>query len=65
MYKYYLKERPMDIGTTPRKGLIKFENYDYESQKRFGAWAKAYYDRKLTEEEVQSYELEYGGQEND
>lgn len=55
----------MDIGTTPRKGLIKFENYDYESQKRFGAWAKAYYDRKLTEEEVQSYELEYGGQEND
>lgn len=51
--------------TAPRKGLIKFENYDYESQKRFGAWAKAYYDRKLTEEEVQSYELVYGGQEND
>lgn len=30
-----------------------------------GAWVKAYYDRKLTEEEVQSYELVYGGQEND
>lgn len=63
LYKYYTLERPPAPGTVPSWGLRDTEPYD---EKRDGgmvrAWGWALYDRRLTMEEIQSYELAYGGE---
>lgn len=50
-YKYYLNARPADIGAVP-KGFIRVDTEDNGG--RYGA---IYYDRQLSDKEVQQYEL--------
>lgn len=75
-YLYFLTERPVDFGTTPNGGFIDFENYrtrrpvsvynqDTKQYICCKAWAYIYYKRKLTQDEINNYELVYGGCEDD
>lgn len=72
-YLYFLTERPVDFGTCP-KGFIEYENYDTKKSelvprridgcikmKRIEAYAHVYYPQKLSQEDVEKYELTYGG----
>ena len=57
---YYLTQRPPAPGAMPRRGLIDF--YEYENRlfvEIIGreAWGSVVYDRPLTHEEVDEYEL--------
>ena len=59
LYRYYLSERPVGIGTQP-KDFLQFENFD---EKKFveeagkEAWAFVEYDHELSEKEIKEYEL--------
>lgn len=64
MYKYYLLLRGRSIGTQP-DGAVGWT--DYTARKfvpEIGreAWGELYYNRKLTEHEVRSYDLYEVGQ---
>lgn len=50
-YKYYLNARPADIGAVP-KGFIRVDTDD-----KGGRYGAIYYDRQLSDKEVQQYEL--------
>lgn len=50
-YKYYLNARPADIGAVP-KGFIRVDTED-----KGGRYGAIYYDRQLSDKEVQHYEL--------
>ena len=50
-YKYYLNARPADIGAVP-KGFIRVDAED-----KGGRYGAIYYDRQLSDKEVQQYEL--------
>lgn len=50
-YKYYLNERPADLGSVP-KGFIHLDEQD-----RGGRYGAIYYDHPLTPEEIKQYEL--------
>ena len=50
-YKYYLNERPADLGSVP-KGFIQLDEQD-----RGGRYGAIYYDHPLTPEEIKQYEL--------
>lgn len=50
-YKYYLNARPADIGAVP-KGFIRVDTED-----KGGRYGAIYYDRQLSDKEVQQYEL--------
>ena len=50
-YKYYLNARPADIGAIP-KGFIRVDAED-----KGGRYGAIYYDRQLSDKEVQQYEL--------
>lgn len=52
MYKYYMNERPLGIGAQP-KGFVSFDEEDVGG--RYGA---IYYDRPLTQKELEDYELD-------
>ena len=61
-YKYYLTQRPVDIGTFPKteNGPVRFENFDKRSeveQGQFMAWGYCVYDAPLTEKQADDYEL--------
>lgn len=57
-YKYYLTERPVSIGTQPRKGMVDFINYDEKTEiNGHMVWAEIYYNRELTEQELHEYEM--------
>jgi len=60
-YKYYSKLRPVSMGTYPKRGLLRFENFDrreYVDEISWWAWGVLYYDRKLTVDEILGYDLE-------
>ena len=56
--KYYSILRPVGIGTHPKKGMMDFINYD-SREERDGrmVWAEVYYNRELTEKELEEYEM--------
>lgn len=56
--KYYMALRPVSIGAQPKNGMMDFINYD--SRKEINGqfvWAEVYYNRTLTEAEVEQYEM--------
>lgn len=56
--KYYSTERPVSIGGQPARGFMDFINYDDRTEINGRmAWAELFYDRELTEKEMQDYEL--------
>lgn len=50
-YKYYLNARPADVGAVP-KGFIRVDTED-----KGGRYGAIYYDRQLSDKEVEQYEL--------
>lgn len=56
MYKYGMRLRPVGMGCQP-KGFVKFD----ESDDRY--WNVLYYNRELSQDEVNNYELDYLGEE--
>lgn len=64
--RYYSTQRPIGPGTYPKKGAKKIVNFDRrmpdESFKQM-AWGYIEYNRELTKEEVNDYELVRGGKE--
>ena len=66
LYKYYTLERPPAPGAIPSRGLRDTRAYDEKSDACMGrvvsAWGWALYDRRLSMEEIKSYELAYGGE---
>lgn len=61
MYRYYSKNRPVSIGTYPRKDtFLRMENFDTKQHIREGLWAWGYieYSEPLTIAEIENYELE-------
>ena len=64
-YVYYMTQRPPMPGAMPKEGLIEIEAR--EPWKRLPgvgrAYAKLIYDRRLTDKEIEDYELveERGG----
>lgn len=58
VYRYYCQYRPPMPGAIPRDGLVHIGEYDYkQSFNGIGAWGFAEYDRELSEEEINDYEL--------
>ena len=53
LFKYEMKSRPFGIGCQP-KGHI---NYEEKVKSKDGCWGILTYDRKLSPEEIYSYEL--------
>ena len=57
---YYTTQRPPAPGAQPKRGLLKFFVYEnrlyVEAIGRF-AWGSVVYDRPLTAEEIDDYEL--------
>ena len=62
-YVYYLPFRPPMPGAMPRSGLVSMEDFGDKRETPIGidAWGKVIYNRKLTDDEVYDYELNYGG----
>lgn len=63
--KYYLLLRPVSIGTAPKAGMMDFINYDNRREIRASdgviwAWAEVYYDRELTQKEMEDFEMVRG-----
>ena len=50
-YKYYLNARPADVGAVP-KGFLRVD-----TEEKGGRYGAIYYDRQLSDKEVQQYEL--------
>jgi hypothetical protein len=57
MYKYGMRLRPFSIGCQPMDGLVKV-------CLTTGYWNILIYNRKLTDQEVSDYELDYLGEIN-
>lgn len=63
--RYYLLERPVNIGTVPKSGMMDFINYDDKTEMQTNdgvirVWAEIYYDRELTKKEMNDYEIVRG-----
>lgn len=59
-YKYYSVLRPVSIGTYPKEGMTKFENFDkrtYIDAIKHEAWGFLIYNRELSEQEARSFDL--------
>ena len=59
-FKYYSTQRPVSIGTYPKGGVLEITNFDFrEYVEEIGrkAWGFLTYDRKLSEQEMNDYEL--------
>lgn len=54
LYKYGMRERPVDIGAQPN-GFYDFD----ESDNRY--WNVIYYGRKLSPEETEHYNMDFLG----
>lgn len=57
---YYMTQRPYGIGCQPNEGLIAAETFDlktYIDAIGRAAWSRLTYNRQLTDDEVESYEL--------
>ena len=57
MYTYGTWLRPPDIGCVPRDGLKEVGFQEFESGGRH-YWGHAVYDRELTKEELEHYDME-------
>ena len=56
--KYYASLRPVSIGTQPARGFMDFINYDERTEVDGRmVWAELYYNRELTEKEMEDYDL--------
>ena len=44
-------------GAQPREGLLEMKEFEDRERAPYRAWGMAVYDRKLTDAEVQDYEL--------
>lgn len=53
-HTYGMKMRPFGIGCQPMSGLTGTMIAD---KRKTGYWSVIYYDRELTEEEIEKYEL--------
>lgn len=59
--KYYSILRPVSIGTHPKNGMMDFINYDTRAEiNGHMAWAELYYNRELTQKELEDFEMERG-----
>ena len=59
-YAYYMTQRPFSIGAQPKEGLVEVEDFDskkYIEDIDRRAWSRIVYDRELTEQEIEQYEL--------
>lgn len=59
-YKYYCLHRPPDVGAVPLSGLLYVEAYrtkKYIFALKTQAWGYAVYNRCLTADEIEEYEL--------
>jgi hypothetical protein len=57
MYKYGMRLRGFSIGCQPKEGFC-----DRQDDSTGKYWDILIYDRKLTDEEVHDYELDYIGE---
>lgn len=60
VYVYYTPQRPPAPGTIPKRGLLNahtFADRSYVEQIGRRVWGMAFYNRKLTREEIEDYEL--------
>ncbi len=65
LYRYYLKARGPSPGAQP-SGFVGMVDYEvrelrYVNNSLFGAWGYVYYEEKLTQKQIDDYELVYGG----
>lgn len=58
-YIYGMRLRPFGIGCQPMEGYI--ERRDAETGSRY--WDRVVYDRRLTDEEISHYSLDFLGKE--
>lgn len=61
IYCYFMTQRPPMPGAMPKEGLYEIEDYDakkFVPEVGCTAYAKLYYGRELSKEEVKQYELE-------
>ena len=59
-YAYYMTQRPFSIGAQPKEGFVEVEDFDGKKHvEEIGrdAWSRIVYDRELTEQEIEQYEL--------
>lgn len=60
-HKYGMRLRGYSMGTQPR-GVEKWEDADKDKD---GYWSYIYYEEKLTDEQVENYDLDYLGEAED
>lgn len=59
--KYYSVMRSVSIGTHPKNGMMDFINYDCRTEVNGRmVWAELYYNRELTQNEMEEFEMEKG-----
>lgn len=59
-YRYYMLERPVDLGAQPDK-LVAFTDEQGTAPLGHHHWGTVYYDRPLSQKELEDYEMEPGG----
>ena len=57
-YSYLCRMRPPMPGAVPRDGLLEVRYLTSEKGKLFQGWGIVTYDRKLTQEEADHYDLD-------
>jgi len=64
-HRYFSVLRPVGIGTFPKDGMCRFQNFDHRTTViEIGreAWGYLDYDRKLTDKEADNYDLVFCGE---
>ena len=57
-HKYYSVMRPVSIGTHHKNGMMDFINYDTRTEVNGRmVWAEIYYNRELTQKEMEDFEM--------
>lgn len=57
-FRYACRMRPPGPGALPRRGLTETKGGHFTAPSGHFAWGWAEYDRELTDEETEEYELE-------
>lgn len=59
--KYYSVMCPVSIGTHPKTGMMDFINYSDRTEINGRmVWAELYYNRELTQKEMEDFEMVIG-----